>query len=535
MGEKIKYCDGKKLKELILASTEWVNENKTMLNNLNVFPVPDGDTGINMSLTLQGAANKIRDMNGNLSRIADTVAEATLMEARGCSGTILSQWFKGFAQSVKGKQGINSLELAVAFQKAAETAYQAVENPVEGTILTVVRESADKALQLAKKEADLIRLFEEILITAKQSLAKTPDLLPVLKDAGVVDAGAQGFVFMLEAMLNNLQGRKPELPKIISVQGVFDTIKTKKENLVNKYCVECVIKGGDSRLDEIKAKLDEYGGSLIIAKSAGLLKIHLHTNYPKKVLQYCSSFGNLLQPKVDNMKKQRKKYLSSIENTSKKKQIGIVAVTLGKGLVEIFRSMGADVVIAGRRTMNPCTKDLIKSIKRIKAENIIILPNDPNVFPVAEEAKKISTNTYVIPSKTIPQGIAALLAFNAEADLITNRENMNKALKKVKTGITTYATDQRKFGEIEFKKGNILSFYEKEIKIVGKDVQETTLNLIDKMIAKDDKLISIFYGKKIKAKEVKKLVERIKSQHPELEVQFYYGGQPNYYYIISVE
>ena len=536
----MKNIDGNKFKELILAAADWINKNREVLNKLNVFPVPDGDTGTNMSLTLQDAVEELKKLDGNLSDIAKTAANSTLMNARGCSGIILSQWFKGFAQSIEGKEKIDSSELADAFQTAAGSAYKAVKKPVEGTILTVTRECADKAQILAEEECGIIMLFEETLLTAKESLARTPELLPILKEAGVVDAGAQGFVFMLEAMLNSLQGRELKSLKIKPVQNILETIKIKKEKLINKYCTECVIERGDSKLEQIKTALEKYGDSLIIAKSSGLIRIHMHTNIPKKVLKLCSGFGKVTKPKIDNMKKQRKGFLSFVKGgepiKKKKKEIGIIAVTLGRGILKIFRSMGADVVIAGRQTMNPSTKDFIKAIKKVNAETHIILPNNNNALFAAEEVKKTSSQPiYIIPTKTIPQGISSLLAFNEEFDLTANIDNMSKAFRKIKSGSATCAVGKGKYKQLIFKRGDVLGFWEEELNAVGKDVYEVTLDLIKRMIGTEDKLISLFYGKYLKPEEAEKLIKIIKSQYPNLEVQCYFGGQPHYYYFISIE
>ena len=534
----MKNIDGKKFRELILVSADWVNKNKAFLNRLNVFPVPDGDTGTNMSLTLQGAVEEIKKSDGNLSKIAKAVADSTLMSARGCSGTILSLWFKGFAQYTYGKETINTSDIASAFQEAAKSAYDAVENPVEGTILTVTRECGDEALKTAENEPDVIKLFEKMLLKAQQTLDKTPEMLPILKEVGVVDAGGQGFVFILEAMLSHLNGHKLKSPKANSLQKIFETVNLKKEKLMNKYCVECFIDGGDTKLEQVKDILEKYGGSLIMVKSSGLLKVHIHTNLPKKVLRILSKFGNVTKPKVDNMKKQKKGFLSNVKTSKifKKKEVGIIAVTLGKGLVKIFRSIGADITIAGRRTMNPSTGDFMKAIKKVKAESYIILPNNSNVLSVANEVKKLSSHfIHVIPTKTIPQGVSSLLAFNKEDDLTANIDNMTKEFKKVKSGLVSYAIDKGKYKQLVFGKGDILGFWENELKVVGKDVDNVTMNLIKNMVKQDDKLISFFYGKKVKSENAKKLAEMIKNKYQNFEVQCYNGGQPHYYYIISVE
>jgi DAK2 domain fusion protein YloV len=401
-----------------------------------------------------------------------------------------------------------------------------------------MRESAGIPINLFKEKRrllDVAYLLQEILSLAKESLSKTPEMLSVLKDAGVVDAGAQGFVFILEAMSNSLNGRNPKLLKKILPKKIQGGMESAKEHLVYKFCVECVVEGKNSKLNQIRNKLNDYGKSLIMAKSNGLLKVHLHTNHPQKLLQYCSSLGKLVHSNTKNMEKQQETFLSSSGNINKRKKIGIVVSTIGQGLSKIFKSMGADVVIVGKKTINPSLRDLTKAIKRLKAKNIIVLPNDSNVLPIAKEAVKMFNNTYIIPSQTIPQGISALLAFSEEASLTNNRQNMNKALKKVKSGILTQSLKNGKDNQIKFKKNDILGFYEGHLKSVGKNFYKVALNLINNMIKEDDTIISLFYGKKVNQEEAKKLLKMIRSQHSHVETELYYGGQPNYPFIISID
>ncbi len=536
---KVRKIDASQLKELILAASDWVDKNKEILNRLNVFPVPDGDTGINMSLTLKGAVKALKNVQLDFSQTTQLIARASLMEARGCSGNILSQWLKGFSEACQGKEYLSVKDLGLAFEKGAQSAYRAVEKPVEGTILTVMREVAKKISQLAKKENDLGKIFSEALKQAQKTLAETPELLPVLKEAGVVDAGGQGFVFILEAITAYLNKKPKTLLKVVSEATLLPKflreLRYKTEELVNKYCFESVISTSESKFEEIKEKLKQYGSSLITSKSGNLFKIHIHTNYPKKIHQLLSGLGKIKSEKIDDMEKMIRRR-ATLAKKDKEKKIGIVAVTLGSGLTRIFKNLGADVVITGRYVMNPSVRDLDKAIKKTKAEEVIILPNNENVLVTAKEIEKLSGfKVYIVSSKTIPQGISALLSFNSHNNLEQNLMAMNQALKRVKSGLVTYSLEERSFQQSILKKGDKLGFCEEKLEVAGEDLNEVTIKLIEKMVEKDSHLLSLYYGKMVTKKEAERLAKIIKSKYPDLEVQIYSGGQPHYFYIISCE
>jgi DAK2 domain fusion protein YloV len=530
----IKTLEEEKFKEIIFAAAYAVEKNKEVLNRLNVFPVPDGDTGINMSLTLGAAVDALKGQNSSL-KLADmtkTIAQATLMKGRGCSGTILSQWFNGFNKNCENREYLDVTSIAQGFEKGAEFAYHALENPTEGTILTVMRESAQQAIKLAKQDNDLIKLLKGTTEKAKESLAKTPDLLPVLKEAGVVDAGGKGFVIMLEAILYELQGnhKKSIVDKLISPK-YLKILNLKKEQLINKYCFECVISSNSSNLEEIKDKIKEYGNSLITNKSGELIKIHIHTNTPKKILKILSKVGDIKESKIDNMKKQQKNFSKSIG----KKEIGIIAVTLGKEMEGILKDLGADVVIRGKKIMNPSTKNFLKAIKKTKAKSIIILPNDSNVLVVANEVAKLVPAVSVIPTKTIQQGIQSLSVFETKLDLESNIGKMNKALTEVKSGFVTYAIEGKIYEKNNIEKNDFLGFEEKKLISFGKNLNEVTLNLLEEMTKEPVNAISLFYGKNVVSETANSLVKLLESKWPGIKIKLRSSGHPYHFYLISIK
>ena len=531
---KIKNIDGKNFKDIIFAAAYAVEKNKEVLNRLNVFPVPDGDTGINMSLTLGGAVDALKDKNDDLklSDMTNIVAQATLMKGRGCSGTILSQWFNGFSKNCENQEYLDTLGMAQGFKKGAESAYRSLENPMEGTILTVMRESAQCAVNMAEQEDDLIKLLQGVVEKAEATLVKTPDLLPVLKEAGVVDSGGKGFVFMLEAMLNELKGNQEEsiVEKLIPSKFI-KIINFKKEHLINKYCFECVISSDSSNLEKIKNILNKYGSSLITNKSGELIKIHIHTNTPKKIFKILSTVGHIKESKVDNMKKQQKNFIKSIGE----KEMGIIAVTLGKEMETIFKDLGVNVVIRGRNIMNPNIKDFLKAIKKVKAKNIIILPNDGNVLVVANEVAKLEPAVSVIPTKTIQQGFQSLSVFKANLDLESNKERMNRAYAEVKSGFVTYAIEEKTYVEKNIEKNDFLGFEEKKMISSNKNLNEATLNLLQEMIKEPASGISIFYGKKVSLETANNLTKSVESKWPGIKIKMLSSGHPYHFYLISIK
>lgn len=547
---KVNYLDGILLKNLVAAGANNLQANKQMVNALNVFPVPDGDTGTNMFLSIQSAVKEAQKIESNdVGKVAEAIAYGALMGARGNSGVILSQLFRGFAKSVENKQKLNALELAEAWQEGVKTAYKAVMRPVEGTILTVSKEGARAALQVAKRGVDLVEVWRECVAAAEITLERTPDLLPQLKQANVVDAGGKGYIYILRGGLNVLEG-KEEQDILIEEQQSF--IPTELElgatgipegDIKFQYCTEFLLKGENLSKENIRKELDQYGDSLLVVGSSELLKIHVHSNNPGLVLDYCCKFGELDEININNMKAQNRRLIeqknSSDWNKSKAdsgQEIGVVAVAVGQGLTEVFKSLGVDYVVEGGQTTNPSTEELLKAVESIEADKIIILPNNSNIILAAQQVREISDKEIIIiPSKNFPQGMSAMLIYNAENSMSKNEELMKAAIEDVKTGEVTYAVRDSLFDGVEIKQGDFIGLYNGKIQTSGQEKQSVALELLEKIIEPDAELITIFYGKEVTQEELNKLLEQIKLKHPGLEIEIIYGGQPLYYYIFSVE
>ena len=540
------YIDQQLFKEMLIAGANKLESNKEIVDSLNVFPVPDGDTGTNMSLTMQSAVKEIKKMkNGSLGEIASSAAHGSLMGARGNSGVILSQLLRGLASSVKDKEKINTRDLAKAIKMASDTAYKAVMKPVEGTILTIARESADYALRIAQKEKNMLIFMEQVILHAKETLQKTPDMLKVLKEAGVVDSGGKGLIYIFEGALEAISGQMISAEDLDMVAGdvkVVDSDEHEDSNIKFGYCTEFIINTGikNPDIEKLKDTMQVYGDSMLVVGSDELIKVHIHTNNPGQVLEEGLKLGYLQDIKIDNMRLQHRN-LEDMENKEStynipKKKYGFITVAKGKGLVDIFKDFDIDHVIEGGQTMNPSTEDFLKAIEDIEAETIIILPNNSNIIMAANQVKEISDkNIIVIPTKTIPQGIAALMAFNLENSPEENEEEMNEIIKTVKTGEITYAVRNTSFNDIQIKKDDILGIGDSEIQSVGKDIFKTTIDLLERMVTEDSEIITVFYGEDIEEEEAEKLVEKIEEIYTECDVELYYGGQPLYYYIISIE
>lgn len=531
----ILYCDGDRFKRALIAGADWLNCNKAELNRLNVFPVPDGDTGTNMSLTLGSAIEEVQKLNGlSLDRVVQAAAWGALMGARGNSGIILAQILAGFAESAGKKPRLNSLGIASALQVASDKAYQALTDPVEGTILTVVREAAEAAVGLADGERDIALLLGEVLKQARFSLQNTPELLPVLKKAGVVDAGGLGFVYMVEGVLRLLRGDElqgveveEEAPPAYDIQ--YDWSK--------QYCTEALLSGDNLPQAEIKRTLAQLGDSLMVVGGDKLLRIHIHTADPGQVLHYIISFGEIEQVKVDNMRKQHQDLLGvSAELRAPQKPIAIVAISVGNGLEEIFTGMGADMLIKGGQTMNPSTGEILSAIDQAPSSKVIVLPNNSNVLPAARQASKLShKDVAVVASRTIPEGLSALVAFREAASLEENAEYMEDALQDTKTGEVTWASRNAKYGSMEIEEGDILGIFDGDIRAVGGRLQDVALDLLEEMIEPDDEIITLFYGKDVEGKEAEELLARVEERFPDKEAELHWGGQPHHFYLISVE
>ncbi len=540
------YLDGKRLKRLILASAKWLLANEKELNDINVYPVPDGDTGTNMGATLKSIVQSISDsdLGDHLPHVANKAANAALMGARGNSGVILSQIFKGFSEGINNKRKLNGLDIAYSLKKAYEKAYSSIADPVEGTILTVVREGVDAAYKKAKKEADIILIMETLLSESKRSLENTPNLLPVLKEAGVVDAGAMGFVYLIEGIYMLLKGHS--LPEIdIDSKGMKKKEPAlKQDSVINSfygYCNEFFLHGKKINAEKIKKKLLTLGDSLVIGEADDLLKIHIHSKAPHKIMEECLKYGILTDIKVENMDKQHAERGETAPAGKKKgktkKETVFIAVALGEGVKKIFESLGCDYVIKGGQTMNPSVEELNSAVEQFDAENYILLPNNSNVIFTAEQISEINKkkNIIVIPTQSIPQGFSTLIAYNPEYSIDENIHNMKLSIKNIKTGEITKAVKDSSINKIKIKKGDIIGLYNNSIINTYSDTDSAVIELVRSMLDKDNEVISIFYGQDVSEEEAGKIENKIKKAYNNMEVEVHHGGQPHYYYIISVE
>jgi len=542
---EIEYIDGPLLKKMILSGAQFLEKNKDIVNSLNVFPVPDGDTGTNMSLTMQAAVREIKTANTDtLEDISNAAANGSLMGARGNSGVILSQFFRGFAKGVKGKTRINTKSLAEALMTASDVAYKAVMKPVEGTILTVARESAEAALTIAKTEKSIKTFMEKVIVEAEKSLDRTPEMLGVLKDAGVVDSGGKGLVYIYSGVLTSITKDVHILEESsIEDNGYTHHIEKIDGEIKFGYCTEFIIHADNMNTDKFKKTIEEYGDSMLVVGNDSAVKVHIHTNHPGRIIEHALETGQLSDIKIDNMRLQHRHEVfrqneegANIGNKEEIDKYGFIVVTMGEGLIRIFKDFAFVHVIEGGQTMNPSTEDFVNAIENVNAKTVIILPNNGNVFMAANQARDISDkNIIVIPSKSVPQGLAALLSFDLEATPEANEKTMIESIKMVKTGQVTYAIRDTDYNDLKILEGDILGICDDEIKSVGKDVKQVCIDLAEKMVTDESEIITIFYGSDITEKEANELLEELTNKYEDIDIELYYGGQPLYYYILSVE
>ncbi len=547
--------DAISLKKAFIAGAMRIESKKEYINELNVFPVPDGDTGTNMTLTIQAAVNEVKQLeNPTVADIAKAISSGSLRGARGNSGVILSQLFRGFSKEVREHNELNIEVMAKALARGAETAYKAVMKPKEGTILTVAKAAANKAAELAGTTDDFIYLSEEILKYMDEVLQQTPDMLPVLKEAGVVDSGGQGLLEICKGFHNSLIG------KVIVDDSEFESIVAKTVthdhlepvDIKFGYCTEFIIniekKYDEKEEEKLKSYLVSKGDSIVVVSDDDIVKVHVHTNNPGDALQKALSYGSLSRIKIDNMREEHNERLikdaerlaKEQENNKKneqRKEVGFISVSSGEGMKEIFKGLGVDYVITGGQTMNPSTDDMMKAVESINADNIFILPNNSNIILTANQTKDLveDKNIIVIPSKTLTQGIAAIINFIGGTSTEDNIKRMTEEMENVKSGQVTYAIRDTVIDGREIKQGDIMGLDEKKILAVAKDVSEATLELIDKMVDEDSDLISLYYGEDIREEDAEELVELVEEKYPDLEVELNFGGQPIYYYFVSIE
>ena len=540
----IQCIDGKKFRDMFVSGANNLQNNKDLVDKLNVFPVPDGDTGTNMSLTISYAIKELSKVeNDDITNVGKALSKGSLMGARGNSGVILSQIIRGIAKSVEGKETLNVVDLANALKNGSDTAYKAVIKPIEGTILTVVRESGEYALQIAKEDMDMIEFLELVVAKANESLNKTPELLKALKEAGVVDSGGKGLVLIYEGMLSSLKGNDIE-----SVEGgtssdvdvnVEQNIST--EDIKFQYCTEFILES--NKVDDltIRERFMKYGDSLAVVGDEGVIKVHVHTNDPGLAIQEALSYGQLLTIKIENMKLQHEnKVLNETAQTKEvpveEKEYGFIATSMGEGLAQIFKDFGVDYIIEGGQTMNPSTEDFMKAIESLNAKNIIILPNNSNIIMAANQAKELSDkNIVVIPTKNVSQAFATLVTFDADSSIEENKASMMEALSSVKSGQVTYAVRDTVINDVEVKEGNIIGIAEGKLLSAGDKVDEITTDLVEKLVDEDSAIITLFYGEDTSKEEAEALRDALEEKFEDIDVELHYGGQPLYYYLISVE
>ena len=520
------------------------------VNSLNVFPVPDGDTGTNMSMTFRAAVKEIEGMdNKNIGEVSKKLAKGALMGARGNSGVILSQILRGISKGLEGKEEADASEFANALLEGSKSAYKAVMRPTEGTILTIVRTAGEVAVAL--KEDNITELMREVCRESKIMLDKTPEMLPALKKAKVVDSGGMGLLIILQGMQEALEnGLKvttgtPQTVKS-SVAKAQRSETMSEEDIKFGYCTEFIILGDSNHAEEFKSKVINKGDSLVVVGYEDVIKVHIHTNNPGKVLEEAVKFGELSKIKIDNMREEHREMLEGMYEEAAEteesvaagefKKYAFISVAMGEGMKNIFKDLGVDYVIEGGQTMNPSTQDMLEAIEKLNAEHIFILPNNKNIIMAANQAAEISDKDIrVIPTKTIPQGITCITMFNPEADVEENTEELKEAMEMVKTTSVTYAVRDTEVDGKEIKEGNILGLVEGKIKEVGEDPYKVAEDLIDSLVDEDSELITIFYGKDCEEEKVDALIEKLEGKYEDLDVQCYKGEQPLYYFIMSVE
>lgn len=534
---------------MVVHASNKLEEKSEYVNSLNVFPVPDGDTGTNMSMTFRAAAKEIQNME--LTSIADVskkLAKGALMGARGNSGVILSQILRGISKGLEGKKEVTAQEFSVALMEGAHSAYKAVMRPTEGTILTIIRTAGETAVK--SKKSDLNELLIEVCKESEIMLDKTPEMLPALKAAKVVDSGGMGLLIILKGMQEALElGLEAKIEKV-TPQAAEKPQASKGaglsvEDIKFGYCTEFIIMGDSSRANELKGKIESLGDSMVVVGYEDVIKVHIHTNDPGKVLSTAVQIGELSKIKIDNMREEHRNLVVEEEyknqemeqsETSEKKKYAFVSVAMGTGVKNIFKDLGVDYVIEGGQTMNPSTQDIMECVEKLNAEHIFILPNNKNIIMAANQAADISDkDVRVIPTKSIPQGITCVTVFNPEADVEENEAELKEAMEMVKTGSITYAVRDTEMDGIEIKEGNILGLEEGKIKEVGDDILEVTEKVLDSMIDEDSELITLLYGSDMEEEIVEEFISKLEDKYEDLDIQHYNGEQPLYYFIMSVE
>lgn len=535
----IRSCSGEELKRLLGAGTAWLEKNATAINLLNVFPVPDGDTGTNMLLTMQAALEEIaHSPDHSVAAIAHGVAHGALMGARGNSGVILSQLFRGLVKGLDGEENLSAAKFAAAMKEASAVAYRGVIKPVEGTILTVAREAAEAAVAAAAERDDLLYVLERVVAAAKESVARTPSLLSVLREAGVVDAGGQGLFIILEGILRFVKGESMEVAMPAEAAVAKMSTAPSEGGMEYGYCTEFIIEGRDLNLEEIKEKIDSLGDSTMVVGDENLVRVHIHTFRPGSVLEYATGLGVLHKIKVDNIQDQHRHFLQFDREAVPPGEggIAVVAVVTGAGLTRVFESLGISAIVPGGQTMNPSIEELLRAIDSLEAEKVIVLPNNENVIMSAQQARELSAKEVVIvPTATIPQGISAFLALDQRADLKTNAEAMERAAKGVQTAEITRAIRSTQIKGLQVEEGAVIGLLNGDLTASGDTLEEVAQEMLRQMGAERYEIITVYYGEDVSQDQAERLASEVRRRYPEQEVELIAGEQPHYHYILSAE
>lgn len=551
----VKTINTELLQKMFLAGAANLEAKKEFINELNVFPVPDGDTGTNMTLTILSAAKEVKALeNPDMVAIAKAISSGSLRGARGNSGVILSQLLRGFTKEIREHKEIDTITLAKACERATATAYKAVMKPKEGTILTVAKGASQKAAELAETTEDLDTFISEVINYAQEVLEKTPEMLPVLKEAGVVDSGGQGLLEVMRGAYDAFQGKEIDYSAIEASAGTKMVKPSEQAETEIKfgYCTEFIImleKEFTAKDEtEFKAYLESIGDSIVCVADDDIVKIHVHTNDPGLAIQKALTYGQLSRMKIDNMREEHQERLikdaeklaaqqAEAKKAEPRKEVGFIAVSIGEGMNEIFRELGADYIIEGGQTMNPSTEDMLNAIDQVNAEHIFILPNNKNIILAANQAQTLTEDKdiIVVPSKTVPQGITAIINYMPDADAQTNLEAMIEGIGNVKTGQVTYAVRDTHIDDKEIHEGDIIGIGDSGILAVGQSVEETTKEMLAQLVDEDTELISLYYGQDVQEESAENFAQEIEDLYPDVDVDVHSGGQPIYYYVLSVE
>ena len=551
----VKTINTELLQKMFLAGAANLEAKKEFINELNVFPVPDGDTGTNMTLTILSAAKEVKALeNPDMVAIAKAISSGSLRGARGNSGVILSQLLRGFTKEIREHKEIDTITLAKACERATATAYKAVMKPKEGTILTVAKGASQKAAELAETTEDLDTFISEVINYAQEVLEKTPEMLPVLKEAGVVDSGGQGLLEVMRGAYDAFQGKEIDYSAIEASAGTKMVKPSEQAETEIKfgYCTEFIImleKEFTAKDEtEFKAYLESIGDSIVCVADDDIVKIHVHTNDPGLAIQKALTYGQLSRMKIDNMREEHQERLikdaeklaaqqAEAKKAEPRKEVGFIAVSIGEGMNEIFRELGADYIIEGGQTMNPSTEDMLNAIDQVNAEHIFILPNNKNIILAANQAQTLTEDKdiIVVPSKTVPQGITAIINYMPDADAQTNLEAMIEGIGNVKTGQVTYAVRDTHIDDKEIHEGDIMGIGDSGILAVGQSVEETTKEMLAQLVDEDTELISLYYGQDVQEESAENFAQEIEDLYPDVDVDVHSGGQPIYYYVHYVE